>query len=485
MHLLLSLRIGQTSANSDPQHHHTHTGFVPRIGGVGIISGLGITYLLCYLQLDDGDGKSLIHYAIFGGAVASFLLGLLDDLKPLGAKVKLLAQIIIAMVAHECGLSIERITIPFSDITLELGIVSIALTVGWFIAMMNIINLIDGLDGLAGGIGLMLMILIAYLGLERGGIFSTILALGMVGSILGFLFHNFPPAKVYMGDSGAYMIGYVIAALSLLNSEKGTILAALIAPVLALALPIADVGYAILRRGIKGLPLFRPDQNHIHHKLLRSGLSHRNTVLILYGISLAALIGGLLAFANQGRYLPIFFGFSFVVILFTLRGQRISIETVRSVFTESIATRQDARNALQLRDWLTTEAERADSGEHFWSDMSFVFKKMGFCSASLEIGEAKRGYNLSELDVEDTSLFWRHSYLLREDPEKKLTLYAGKDNFSARQFAILADLATEALVKSVAKWKEVNGISFDFDTKAKDPTDYNAQKARNLYRPAE
>ncbi|MEM1222093.1 MAG: MraY family glycosyltransferase [Verrucomicrobiota bacterium] len=485
VHLLLTVRFGQTAANSDPQHHHTHTGFVPRIGGVGIISGLAVTYLLCYLQLDANDGKSLIHYAIFGGAVASFILGLLDDFKPLGARVKLLAQIIIAMVAHECGLSVERITIPFSDISLELGIISIALTVGWFIAIMNLINLIDGLDGLAGGIGLMLMILIAYLGLERGGVFSTVLALGMVGAILGFLFHNFPPAKVYMGDSGAYMIGYVIAALSLLNSEKGTILAALIAPVLALALPIADVSYAILRRGIKGLPLFRPDQNHIHHKLLRSGLSHRNTVLVLYAISLAALIGGLLVFANQGRYLPIFFGFSFVVILFTLRGQKISIETVRSIFTESLAARQDTRNALQLRDWLTTEAERADSGEHLWLDMSFVFKKMGFCSVELEIEGQRRSYDLSQLDLEDTSLFLKHCYLLRDQPEKKLTLYASRDNFSTRQFAILADLATEALVKAVTKWKEVNGVSFDFDTKAKDPADYHTQKARNLYRPAE
>ena len=103
---------------------------------------------------------------------------------------------------------------------------------------MDLINLIDGLDGLAGGIGLLLMGLLAFLAYESGGAISFVLALGMVGAIFGFLFHNFPPAKVYMGDSGAYLIGFVIAALSLINSEKGTVLAALIAPVMALALPI-------------------------------------------------------------------------------------------------------------------------------------------------------------------------------------------------------------------------------------------------------
>ena len=132
------------------------------------------------------------------------------------------------------------------------------------------------------GIGLLLMGLLAFLAYESGGAISFVLALGMVGAIFGFLFLNFPPAKVYMGDSGAYLIGFVIAALSLINSEKGTILAALIAPVMALALPIADVAFAMLRRGINGLPIFRPDRGHIHHRLRRAGMSRQKTVLILY-----------------------------------------------------------------------------------------------------------------------------------------------------------------------------------------------------------
>lgn len=335
-----------------------------------------------------------MHYGVFVGGVGAFLLGFIDDLKPLGAKLKLLVQIAIGVLAYFCSLSIERLGLPFLQYSVELGPLALPVTVLWFVAIMNLINLIDGLDGLAGGVGLMLMVLLAYLGFTKAAAFPTILALGMSGAILGFLFHNFPPAKVYMGDSGAYMIGYVIAALSLSNSEKGAVAAALIAPILALALPIVDVGFALFRRGIKGLPLFRPDKEHIHHRLLRTGLSRRNTVLVLYGISLFALVGGLLMFANQGRFLPIFFGFAFVIILFALKGNNISAATIRASLDESFQMRQDTKNALFLKDWFIAEVDRCDTGQHLWSDFHFVLKKMGFCKARLVLGDEERSFFL-------------------------------------------------------------------------------------------
>ena len=119
---------------------------------------------------------------------------------------------------------------------------------------MNLINLIDGLDGLAGGVGFMLMILLVILSIEKGIGISTFLSVGMAGAILGFLIHNFPPARVYMGDSGAYTIGFVIAALALMNFQKGAVVAALLGPMIALALPILDVTFAIVRRGYKDYP---------------------------------------------------------------------------------------------------------------------------------------------------------------------------------------------------------------------------------------
>lgn len=480
IHLCLVSGLGQ-GGSADPQHHHTHTGVIPRIGGIGIIMGLAATYLLCFLLLDGSDGKSLIHYGVFIGAAAAFMLGLLDDFHPLGAKVKLLAQVIIAMLAHECGLSIERFGIPFTDVILNLGVFSIALTVAWIVAIMNLINLIDGLDGLAGGIGLMLMCLLAYLANQGGVAISLVLSLGMVGSILGFLFHNFPPAKVYMGDSGAYLIGYVIATLSLLNAEKGAVLAAMIAPMLALAFPIVDVAYAMLRRGIKGLPIFRPDQGHIHHRLIRSGLSREKTVVFLYGISLFALIGGLLAFSHQGRFLPIFLGFAFVIILFTLRGQRVSPALVRDLLTDSLQARQDTRNALYLRDWLIVEAERADTGNHLWSDFRFVLRKMGVVRAELVIAAERREFSLPDSPPTGDSSLWELVHSIGDDVTFKV--YGDKDNFSKRQFELIADIASEAWSKASVRWKEVNGGVLNFSSEAKAASNYREQKIRNLYRP--
>jgi UDP-GlcNAc:undecaprenyl-phosphate GlcNAc-1-phosphate transferase len=402
------------------------------------------------------------------GAAASFLLGFIDDFRPLGAKVKLLSQIIIAVIVHQCGLSIEAIAIPFTDVLVQFGFFSMWVTVIWIVAIMNLINLIDGLDGLAGGIGLLLMGLLGFLAYESGVAISFVLALGMVGSIFGFLFHNFPPAKVYMGDSGAYLIGFVIAALSLLNSEKGTVLAALIAPVLALALPIADVVFAMLRRGINGLPIFRPDRGHIHHRLRRAGLSRQKTIAVLYAISLFALLGGLLAFAYQGRYLPIFFGFAFVIILFTLRGQKITTGLIRQRLTDSIQTRQDTHNALHLRDWLIGEVERADTGNHLWADYCFVLKKMGFCRAVLTIAGDERSFHLEDSPNEDLSLLWSEAH--QTGNNTSLCVYADKAHFSEGQFSIISDLAAEAWSKASAHWKEIHKGNLTFEVEASEAT---------------
>lgn len=479
------LQVGFGSGNrAQPQHHHTHEGVIPRIGGVGIVLGFVAAYLLGFFLLDESDNKSLMHYGVFAGAIAAFLLGFVDDLCPLGAKLKILVQIGIGLVAYSTGLSIERVAVPLFGFEFELGLFGLLVTVFWYVSMMNLINLIDGLDGLAGGIGLMLMILLAFLSFSKGTPFSFILSLGMVGAILGFLFHNFPPAKVYMGDSGAYMIGFVIAAVSLLNSEKGAILAALVAPILALALPIIDVGYAILRRGIQGLPLFRPDREHIHHRLIRSGLSHRNTVLILYSVSLFALVGGLLAFSAQGRYLPMFLGFAFVVVLFALRGQKITAHSLRSYVDESIRSRQDNRNAIILKGWFVAEVERAGSGEDVWSDFQFVLKKMGISRAVLTIADEQRDWSLSQKGSleEESSRVETHS--LSGEIPAILVLAASKEDFTENQFALLADIAAETWSKGTARWFEINEVPFAFDSKAKESANPQRQKLRKLYKPS-
>ena len=220
----------------------------------------------------------------------------------------------------------------------------------------------------------------------------------MAGAIFGFLIHNFPPAKVYMGDSGAYTIGYVIAALSLMNFQKGAVIAALIGPMIALSLPIIDVLFAIMRRFMQGLPIFRPDKGHIHHQLIRSGISHKNTVLILYGISLLALTGGVLVFSNQGRYFPLFLGFIMVAVIFVARISQNNPFQIKSVIFESLESRNKIQNSIRLSRWFIEEADKCENSEALWNDYQFLLRKLGFAEVILQLGGVKKIFKGRDLE---------------------------------------------------------------------------------------
>jgi len=297
--------------------HQTHKTPVPRLGGIALAAAFAVLALASAVLLDWVIIKPTEWVIIFG-ALAMFALGLWDDIRPLGARIKLVGQILIAVTVYFCGLRIENFTNPFTNIIEPTGLSGFFATVFWLVAMTNLINLIDGIDGLAGGVAFMLMCLLAYVGLNHQD-FCFLVSLGMAGALLAFIYHNFPPAKIYMGDGGAYFLGFLIGLLTIQSSHKGTVAAALIAPVFALALPIVDVAWAIVRRGLKGLPIFRPDRHHIHHHLVASGRSHRRTVLILYAFTVAFTLMAFAVFWSQGRLVPILFGFLFLMVLVAAR----------------------------------------------------------------------------------------------------------------------------------------------------------------------
>jgi UDP-GlcNAc:undecaprenyl-phosphate GlcNAc-1-phosphate transferase len=470
--------------HSEGQPHHTHTGKISRVGGVGIIIGFFISYSLFFVLFDSKDNQSLMHFSIFFGALACFALGLIDDFKSVDSKLKFIFQILIAFFAHQSGFKIDHVILPFVEWDLDLDNLSLILTVIWFVSIMNLINLIDGLDGLAGGIGFMLMVLLVVLSIEEGIGISTFLSLGMAGAILGFLIHNFPPARVYMGDSGAYTIGFVIAALSLMNFQKGAVIAALLGPMMALALPILDVTFAIFRRGIQGLPLFRPDKAHIHHQLMRLGLSHKNTVLILYAISLVALFGGILIFSNQGRYFPIFLGFAMVIVIFAFRLYGNSASSIKQLFFESINTRSETQNAIKLSKWIIGEVERIRRAEHLWNDYKWVLKKLGYSKVVISInGEEKiYEYSTQNHDLEDFYLSDRMT-LDKEKSDNFIQFWGEKCRFSQRRFDLNCDIAFEAWVLATKRWKELNQGDYEFSGKAVEQKNATIEKARDLYLP--
>ena len=468
--------------DTQDQPHHTHIEKVSRVGGVGIIVGFFISYVLFFYLFDSKDNQSLMHFTLFFGALASFTLGLIDDLRPIDAKLKFILQILIAIFAHESGFRIDHIVLPFLERELDLESVSLILTIIWFVSIMNLINLIDGLDGLAGGIGFMLMILLVVLSIEKGSGISTFLSIGMAGAILGFLIHNFPPARVYMGDSGAYTIGFVIAALSLMNFQKGAVIAALLGPMMALALPILDVIFAIIRRGIQGLPLFRPDKAHIHHQLMRKGLSHRNTVLVMYGISLVALFGGILIFSNQGRYFPIFLGFAMVIIIFAIRLYANSATSVKQLFFESFHTRSETQNAIKLSKWLVGEVERIRKAEFLWDDYKWVLKKLGFTKVVIFSEGEERKYEYSPQEPDDTFVSDCMS-LDKLNSRNYIQFWGEKKRFSQRRFDLNCDIAFESWVLAIRRWKELNHTEFKFSGEAIKQKNSSIETSRDLYLP--
>jgi len=292
-----------------PNYRKIHTKVTPRLGGLAIF--LGAALGLLYLQPEH------IHLLeISLGAIVIVLTGMLDDRFGIRPVIKLSGQLIAASFLLSSGLIIERITLPFFGVV-ELGVFSVLITVLWVVGITNAINLIDGLDGLATGvstIALSSMFVMALIDLQ---IFAAYLAIVLIGANLGFLYHNYYPAKIYMGDTGSNFLGYMIAVISMLGLFKNVALFSFIIPVIILAVPIFDTIFAIIRRASNKQKIMKPDNKHIHYQLLRVGFTHRQSVLIMYAFS---LLFGILAilFARASLVLSLFITFILLVLIHIL-----------------------------------------------------------------------------------------------------------------------------------------------------------------------
>ncbi len=275
----LAIAIGATDK---PNARKVHQKIMPRLGGLAIYISFIIGFLI--LRPMDEDFSPL---PIIIGSFIIIITGVLDDRFELSAKVKLIGQLLAAGVVVLGGIQLDFINMPFGG-ELQFGIFSIPLTILWIVGITNAINLIDGLDGLAAGVSSIALITISGMAILMGDVFVTSVGLILLGSTLGFLVYNFHPAKIFMGDTGALFLGFMISVLALLGFKNITIFS-LIVPIIILGVPISDTFFAIIRRFVNKQPLSAPDKSHLHHCLLRLGYSHRQTVLIIYGI--AAMFG--------------------------------------------------------------------------------------------------------------------------------------------------------------------------------------------------
>ncbi len=261
-----------------PVRRKIHKNATPRIGGLAIF--LGASLGLLYLQ------PSHIHLLeISLGALVIVITGMLDDRYDIRPIVKLSGQLIAASFLISSGLIIERITLPFIGM-IDLGVFSVLITVLWVVGITNAINLIDGLDGLATGVSTIALLSMLFMAIVDMQVFAAYLAIVIIGANLGFLYHNFYPAKIYMGDTGSNFLGYMIAVISMLGLFKNIALFSFIIPVIVLAVPIFDTLFAIIRRASNKQQIMKPDNKHIHYQLLRVGFTHRQSVLIMYAFSM-------------------------------------------------------------------------------------------------------------------------------------------------------------------------------------------------------
>lgn len=257
-----------------------HKGNIPRIGGIAIFGSLVISGLIAPIIGSGIIGtwisplkKLTPNLFLTLGGLIIFLTGLVDDFKSMRARHKFLLQIAAGILACAGGAVIHRIMIPFFWVQLELGIFAWPITVLWIVGIINALNLIDGMDGLSGTISLVAALVYGIVFLLDAKFMLSIMCFTLAGGISGFMFFNFPPAQIFMGDSGALFLGYFLGAIPLAASPESG--GSLILPLTLLVIPIGDVIAAIIRRNRDGIAFFEPDRQHLHHKLLNMGMDER------------------------------------------------------------------------------------------------------------------------------------------------------------------------------------------------------------------
>lgn len=310
-----------------PNHRKIHTEVTPRLGGLAIF--LGVFFGALYLQPHHQHLPEILL-----GAIVILITGALDDRFQIRPVIKLSGQLIAASFLVSSGLIIDQVTLPLLGLV-DLGFASVLFTVLWVVGITNAINLIDGLDGLATGVTTIALISMFIMALIDMQVMAAYLCIVLIGANLGFLYHNFYPAKIYMGDTGSNFLGYAIAVVSMLGLFKNIALFSFVIPIIVLAVPIFDTLFAIVRRAYNKEKIMMPDNKHIHYQLLAKGFSHRKTVLVIYAFS--ALFGAMAILFSIAKLITTIIIAFFVLLLLhvfaelgglVMGGKRPIIDTV-------------------------------------------------------------------------------------------------------------------------------------------------------------
>ncbi len=303
-------KVGAVDVPKDSRRMHHHP--IPRQGGLAIFLGF-ILGVVLFAEIDSQVRGILL------GAIVVVTVGAVDDLTPLTPSIKLVFQIIAALIAVYHGIRIEVLSNPnpWSDNEfLRLGFMSIPVTVIWIVGITNSVNLIDGLDGLAVGVSAIASMSILVISIVLGQWNIAIILAALTGACIGFMPYNLNPARIFMGDTGALLLGYVLATVSVSGLFKYYAIISFVVPLLSLGLPIFDTIFAIIRRLLKGQNPLAPDRGHFHHRLIDMGLSQKQAVAILYSISaVLGLSAVLITTSGEMKALVLMFAFCVAIAI--------------------------------------------------------------------------------------------------------------------------------------------------------------------------
>ena len=387
-----------------PGARKVHAGPVPRLGGLAIMLA-SVAMTLCIFALDNRIGQEFRQrqtqlLALLGGALFMFLVGFIDDIHHLRARVKLVAQLAAAVTVALLGIRIRGFAVGgWSPV--PLGPLAVPVTVLWIVGVTNAVNFIDGLDGLAAGISAITCGVIAVFAIYSGQPVMAVLMLAMLGSLTTFLLFNFNPARIFMGDGGSYFLGFMLAAGSVMCNTKSAALVALALPAIALGLPIFDTLFSMLRRVMERRSLDAPDRNHIHHRLLSMGIHHRHVVIIMYVVTLLAAGLGMFMMVTRdvGTLLVLGCVLLLLVMVFRAVGSVRLRETIAAL-RRNLAIARDAKEARHEFEGAELLLREAGSFDTWWQAV---------CAAADQLELARLSLPLTNRDGAMRTLIWRRS----------------------------------------------------------------------------
>lgn len=358
---------------------------LPRLGGIAIVSAFYVTVVgLFFWRTDLSAGFYADRAKALGFLTGGLLIGLLgayDDFRGCKAGQKFLVQFAVAALMYQVGFRIEALSIPFGR-SVDLGFLSLPFTLVWIVGVTNAFNLIDGLDGLAGGVALVAVATNFVIALGRGEHVMVLLSAALGGAILGFLFYNFNPASIFMGDTGSMFLGFVLGTIAIQANQKAYAAVAILIPVTALGLPLLDTALAVVRRAAWGRPIFRADREHIHHRLLEIGLTQRQAVLALYVLSVfLGTMAVALTYANSAQSLAIMGGLGGVFYLLLSR-----LGYVGGTAWETLPGGGGPREVVRS---LVAERLRGGGARDIWEAVKGVAELVGADGMSLSVEDRR------------------------------------------------------------------------------------------------